>query len=349
MCISNGWRTATNPVDMNVSTTLPFRLHSVGSLEAAIRNKTGKLPASPAALFAPMAVTQTSAEHARLLRLASTASVLVALTLIAAKGAAWSMSGSVSLLASLIDSVMDSAASLINLLAIRYALVPADEDHRFGHGKAEALAGLGQAAFICGSAMFLLLEAGDRLLNPVVLQATDLGIAVMVFSLLLTAGLVVLQRYVIHRTRSTAIRADSLHYLGDVLVNFSIIVALLLTTMGYQSVDALFGIAIAFYIVWNAWEIARDALVHLLDREVDDEVRNDILRLAREHVGVLGVHDLRTRLSGQQMFVQMHLELHRDMPLWEAHAIAEDVELSIRMKYTHCDVIVHEDPVPGET
>lgn len=292
-----------------------------------------------------MAVVQTSAEHARLLRLASTASVLVALVLIAAKGMAWFMTDSVSLLASLIDSVMDSAASLINLLAIRYALVPADEDHRFGHGKAEALAGLGQAAFICGSAMFLLLEAVDRLFNPVELQATGLGIAVMLFSLVLTGALVVLQRYVIHRTRSTAIRADSLHYFGDVLVNISIIVALALAAAGWQSLDAWFGVAIAFYIVWNAWEIARDALVHLLDREVSDEVRGEILRLAESRPGVIGVHDLRTRLSGQQMFVQMHLELDRDMPLWQAHAVAEDVELAIRTHYTNCDVIVHEDPV----
>jgi len=288
----------------------------------------------------------SASENARWLRLASTASVLVALSLIGLKAWAWIASDSVALMASLIDSVMDSAASLINLVAIRYALVPADHEHRFGHGKAEALAGLGQAAFICGSAVFLMLHAIERLLNPVPLAETGLGIAVMLVSIVLTAGLVVLQRIAIAKTRSTAIKADSLHYVGDLLVNASIIVALLAATAGYTRVDPWFGIVIAFYIVWNAWEIAREAFAHLLDREVDDAVRDEILQLASTRAGVAGVHDLRTRLSGQQMFVQMHLEIGRDTPLWRAHDIAEDVESTIRARFPHCDVIVHEDPSP---
>lgn len=288
----------------------------------------------------------TSSENARWLRLASTASVAVALLLIGLKAWAWIVNDSVALMASLIDSVMDSAASLINLIAIRYALVPADDEHRFGHGKAEALAGLGQAAFICGSAAFLLLHAIERLLNPVPLTETGIGIAVMLVSIAATAGLVVLQRIAIAKTGSTAIKADSLHYVGDLLVNASIIVALLAAAAGYTRVDPWFGIAIAFYIVWNAWEIAREAFAHLLDREVGDEVRDEILALVASRTGVNGVHDLRTRLSGQQMFVQLHLEIDRDTPLWRAHEIAEDVEAAIRGRYPHCDVIVHEDPGP---
>lgn len=290
--------------------------------------------------------TLTPDDKARWLRLASNASVLVALMLIGLKAWAWVASDSVALMASLIDSVMDSAASLINLLAIRYALVPADDEHRFGHGKAEALAGLGQAAFICGSAAFLMLHAFERILNPVPLTDTGLGIAVMLVSIAATAVLVVIQRIAIRKTGSTAIKADSLHYVGDLLVNASIIVALLAAAAGYDRVDPWFGVVIAVYIVWNAWEIAREAFAHLLDREVGDEVRAEILRLVESKPGVTGVHDLRTRLSGHQMFVQLHLEIGRDTPLWRAHEIAEDVELSILARFPNADVIVHEDPSP---
>lgn len=282
----------------------------------------------------------------RLLRFASTASVVVAITLIAVKAVAWLFTDSVSLLASLVDSSMDAAASIINFVAIRYALMPADDEHRFGHGKAEAVAGLGQAAFIAGSAAFLMLHAVDRIMHPAPIADAGIGIAVMVFSIIATAALVLVQRMAARETGSTAIRADSLHYIGDLLVNASIIVALLAASIGYTSVDTWFGIAIACYIAWSSWGIGRDALQHLLDREADDEVRQEIFALVRSRPGVIDVHDLRTRLSGQQMFVQMHLELDRDMPLWRAHEIAEDVELSILARFPQSDVIVHEDPAP---
>jgi len=286
-------------------------------------------------------------DNERLLKLTSAASVATALLLITAKGIAWLISDSVSLLASLIDSVMDSAASAINLVAIRYALAPADEEHRFGHGKAEALAGLGQAAFIAGSALFLTLNAVERLVNPLELKATSVGIAVMAFSILCTAGLVALQRYTIRRTQSTAIRADSLHYVGDLLVNASIIVALLLVGAGYGWADGWFAIAIAAYILHSAWGIGRESFHHIIDREVGTEVRKEILDIARGHEGVLGVHDLRTRQSGQHMFVQLHIEMPQDLPLWNAHGIADGVERAIRTRYPKSDVIVHQDPAPS--
>lgn len=285
-------------------------------------------------------------DNARLLRLVSLASVLTALLLIGVKSAAWVLTDSVSLLASLVDSVMDSAASIVNFIAIRFALTPADDDHRYGHGKAEALAGLGQAAFIAGSAVFLMIYAVDRILHPVPVADPGTGIAVMLFSILATGALVLFQRHVIRRTRSTAISADSLHYVGDLLVNVSIIIALLAAGAGYLSVDAWMGIAIACYIVWNAWEIVRDSLVHLLDREVGEDVREEILRIAGAQPQVRGVHDLRTRLSGQQMFVQLHMELDRDLPLWRAHETADAVEHAIRKRFPASDVIVHQDPVP---
>lgn len=298
---------------------------------------------------APVTGTAAAAGNARairLLRLASTASVVVALTLIGVKAVAWLLTDSVSMLASLVDSSMDAAASLLNFFAIRYALAPADDEHRFGHGKAEAVAGLAQAAFIAGSAAFLLLHAIDRILHPAPVHDTGIGIAVMAFSILVTAALVFLQRVALRNTGSTAIRADSLHYVGDILVNASIIVALLATAAGFHAVDAWFGIAIAFYIAWSARGIAAEALDHLLDREADAGVREEILKLVRSRPGVINIHDLRTRLSGQQLFVQMHLELDRDMPLWRAHEIAEDVELAILARFPGVDVLVHEDPAP---
>lgn len=287
-----------------------------------------------------------NARAIRLLRLASTASVVVALTLIGVKTAAWLLTDSVSLLASLVDSSMDAAASLINFFAIRYALAPADDEHRFGHGKAEAVAALAQAAFIAGSAAFLMLHAIDRVLHPSPVHDTGIGIAVMLFSIVVTAALVLLQRLALRNTGSTAIRADSLHYVGDLLVNASIVIALLATAAGYVAVDAWFGIAIALYIAWSARGIAIEALDHLLDREADEDVRDRILQLVRSRPGVIDVHDLRTRQSGQQLFVQMHLELDRDMPLWRAHEVAEDVELAILAGFPQVDVLVHQDPAP---
>lgn len=286
-----------------------------------------------------------TADAARLMRLATYASVSVASLLIAAKFAAWTVTGSVSLLSTLIDSLLDVGASLINLLAVRHALQPADREHRFGHGKAESLAGLAQSAFISGSALFLLIEAGERLFNPQAIHRTDLGYAVMGVSIVLTLILVMYQRHVVDRTGSLAIRADSVHYRMDVLVNFSVIVSLLLSQyLGWVYADPLFAIAIAGYIVWGAWEIGYQAYHVLMDRELPDEDRAAIRAIALAHPGVNGMHDLRTRTSGSNMFVQMHLEMDRDIPLIRAHEIAESVMAEIEKVYPNAEVIIHEDP-----
>ena len=202
------------------------------------------------------------------MRQATSASVAVATLLITAKAVAWGLSGSVSLLATLMDSILDALASLLNLLAVRHALTPADTEHRFGHGKAEALAGLGQSAFIAGSAAFILLESSRRLVEPVPVEAPELGMAVMIFSIAATLLLLAFQRHVVRRTGSTAIGADALHYRTDLLVNGSVILALLLSTIGWPGFDAVFAIGIAFYILFSVWEIVRKALDHLMDREL---------------------------------------------------------------------------------
>jgi cation diffusion facilitator family transporter len=283
-------------------------------------------------------------QHARLLRLATRASLTVAIVLVLAKAVAWSMSGSVSLLAGLTDSLLDSAASFLNLLAVRYALKPADEDHRYGHGKAEALAGLAQALFIGVSAVLVATQAFERLHNPQPLAAEALGIAVMLLSLLLTAGLLMLQRRVIRATGSSAIRADALHYRSDLLLNSGILLALVLASLGWGQADGLFGLGIAGYILWSALSIARESVSVLMDEELSPEISADMHRLACNVPGVLGAHDLRTRISGSHWYVQLHLELPGELPLSRAHALCEQVAEAITAHYPRAEVLVHADP-----
>jgi cation diffusion facilitator family transporter len=284
-------------------------------------------------------------QHARLMRQATFAALAVALTLALAKAIAWWLSGSVSLLAGLTDSLLDGAASLLNLIAVHYALRPADEDHRYGHGKAEALAGLGQALFIGVSAVVVGVHGVERLLNPQPLGAATLGIAVMLLSLALTAALLLFQRHVVRQTGSTAIRADSLHYRSDLLLNASILLALLLASFGWPQLDALFGIGIAFFILWSALSIAREASAVLMDKELAPELSERMHLLACSIPGVLGVHDLRTRMSGTHWFVQLHVELPGELSLLQAHELCEQVEHAIRAEFTRAEVLVHADPL----
>lgn len=285
-----------------------------------------------------------STEHERLLRLATRASLAVAAILIVAKGIAWWFSGSVSLLAGLTDSALDGAASFLNLLAVHYALRPADDDHRYGHGKAEALSGIAQSLFIGVSAVLIAYQAIERMLHPSPLGAPGLGIAVMVLSIALTVALLMLQHKVIRETGSTAIRADSLHYRSDLLLNASILVALILALVGFQQLDAYFGLAIAVYILWSSVQIARETVSVLMDEELPPEISLHMLSLARGVPGVLGAHDLRTRISGNHWFVQLHLELPGHLTLSVAHTLCDDVADAIEGEYPKAEVLVHADP-----
>ncbi len=289
--------------------------------------------------------TAGSGEAGRLMRLASYAAVSVASILIAMKLAAWLATGSLAMLGSLVDSILDILASLINLVAIRHALTPADEEHRFGHGKAEALAGLGQSAFIAGSAVFLLFQASARVFQPVAVSRSTIGVAVMVLAIAMTLVLVLFQRHVVKRTGSLAIGADSLHYKSDLLMNAGVIVALALVEfLGWQRADPLFAVAIALYIMYGAWQIASISYQQLMDREMSDEVRARIREIATRHPAVRDMHDLRTRTSGTYSFIQLHLELDGRMTLYDAHAIADEVERNINAVFPGAEVIIHQDP-----
>lgn len=282
--------------------------------------------------------------HELLLKRVTYASVATAMILIVAKAIAWYLSSSIGILASLIDSLMDSFASIINLFAVRYALQPADDDHHFGHGKAEPLAGLAQASFIAGSAVFLIFNAIDRLQNPHVLTHTDIGIAVMVFSIVITFFLVVYQRHVVKITNNLAIKADSLHYVTDLLSNFSILVALYLTVAGFLWADAVFAILISLYIFRSAFEIGNSSFQQLMDRNLDAETEELILKTINETKDILGLHDFKTRQSGKHKFIQFHLEMDSSFSLLKAHEIADGLEQRLLALIPDAEVIIHEDP-----
>lgn len=281
----------------------------------------------------------------RLMRMATYASVGAASLLIVVKLGAWVATDSMAILSTLIDSALDTAASLVNLLAVRHALQPADSEHRFGHGKAEPLAGLGQAAFIAGSGMFLVIEALGRVADPKPITQGWAGIGVMIFSIAVTFALVRFQKYVISHTDSVAISADSLHYTGDLMINGSVIISLLLAMFfQIQIADPLFAIAIAGYLVWNAWNILKDSLHLLMDREFPAEDRDRIMQICGQIPQVRNIHDLRTRSAGIQRFIQLHLELDGELPLWKAHSIGDQVEKAILEAFPAAEVIIHHDP-----
>ncbi|MCE2510283.1 MAG: cation diffusion facilitator family transporter [Alphaproteobacteria bacterium] len=279
------------------------------------------------------------------MRLATTLAVGVALLLVVVKVGAWWLTNSVSLLSSLIDSLLDFGASLANLFAVRHALQPADYEHRFGHGKAESLAGLGQAAFVAGSAVFLLIEASHRLVHPKAVLHGEVGIAVMAFAIVVTVALVFFQRYVVRKTGSVAIGADSLHYKGDILLNGSVILALVLSSnFHFGLADPIFGAAIALYLLRTAGKIAFLSVDQLMDRELAEEDRERIRNLVRAHPEVGDLHDLRTRKSGTTVFIQFHLELDGSMTLRHAHEVSEAVEKKIAEAYPEAEILIHEDP-----
>jgi len=222
---------------------------------------------------------------------------------------------------------------------------PADREHRFGHGKAEPLAVLGQSAFITGSAMLLLAEAVRRLILPVPVENPPTGIAVMVFSIVVTIGLVAYQRHVVRRTGSIAISADELHYRSDLVLNSSVIAALVLgSVFDFPILDPLFGAAIGIWIVYSAVRLARLSLLQLMDHEMPDDEREKIREIAQSHPDVVAAHDLRTRVAGPTAFIQIHIEMDGGISLVRAHEISDEVEAELHAAYPHAEVIIHQDP-----
>ena len=275
-------------------------------------------------------------------------SVSVALTLVVAKLWALGSTGALSVAASLADSAMDLMVSLGGLAAIAYAAKPADEDHAFGHSSAEDLAALGQSLFILVSAAVIAWAAVGRLLQPVpnLVTAEGRGIAVMVLSIALTLALVLWQRRVAARTGNRVVRADSLHYLGDLIPNIGAILALgASATFGIGQIDSVVALGAAVILAVGAVRIGKGAWDALMDRRADPAMIEGISEIAAGWPGVHGFHDLKTRTAGSKVFVNLHIELDGQQTLEEAHAIGAALRRAILKAYPQADVIIHKDPL----
>lgn len=291
----------------------------------------------------------TADERARLTARAAIASSVMAVTLIILKTYAAIQTSSMAMLGSLADSGLDLIASLIVLLAVRIAAQPADHEHRFGHGKAEALAALVQVILISFSAMFIAFRATQRLINGARTGDAELGIGVSVVALVLTVGLITYQRHVVKRTGSLAIGTDRLHYSSDLMLNGSVIVALALDQLaGLTGADAVFGVLIAAWLLWGAWSASSRALDQLMDREWPDDLRERFLAAAREYPELAGLHDFRTRTSGTHQFAQFHVWVPADWTVKEAHDRLDAAEEELQKRFPNTEILIHVDP-EGQT
>ncbi len=285
-------------------------------------------------------------KESSLRRLASLTSLTVAVVLVVVKLVAWVLTGSVALLSSAIDALVDTAAALATFFGVRYAERPPDEDHRFGHGKGEAIAGFTQAAFLAGAALVLAFQSIERLFFPQPVHQLGIGVAVIMAGLVAAAGLVILQTWVVRRTGSTAIAADRAHYLTDVAVNVAVLLALGITRFtGAERADPIFALGISGFMLWNSRHIAIDALRQLLDHELPDDDRGRIRSKVLECKGVRGIHDLRTRYAGDRIFIEFHLEVDAELTVARGHAICDTVEIAVvRLFPTTVEVSAHLEP-----
>ena len=276
---------------------------------------------------------------------AALASVAVATSLMVLKAfAAWH-TGSVAMLGSLADSGLDLLASLVTLYGVRLAATPADDDHRFGHGKAEALAALFQVALITASAVGIGWRAIASFHADEPTADAEFGIIVSVVAILATFALLAYQRHIIRKTGSVAIRADNVHYQSDLLLNLAVIAALVLDQyLGVDGADPVFGIAIALWLAWGAFQASSQAIDQLMDREWPEEERARFLEVAARHPELRGIHDFRTRRSGSHDFAQFHMYVARDMTVADAHAVMDEVEAKIHGTFPRVEILIHLDP-----
>ena len=296
-----------------------------------------------------MTTAKIAAEHSVHSTRAALASVMLAQVLLVAKGWAAYQTDSTAMLGSLADTALDVIASLTTLVGIRIAAIPADTDHRFGHGKAEALVALAQVVLITVSAIGIGWRATDRLVNGARTEAMGDGIAVSLLAIVFTFGLLWYQRQVIARTGSVAIKTDNVHYKSDVMLNGSVIVALVLEqALHLAGADALFGVGIAAWLLWGAWRASSESLAQLMDREWPEEERSAFLAAAAEYAELQGLHDCRTRKSGTLRFVQFHVWVPADWTVQEAHDRLDAVEEELQQRFPGTEILIHVDP-EGQT
>ena len=290
-------------------------------------------------------MTQKTIKTHQLMKTASLASMGVAFILIVLKLVTFLLTGSMAILSSLFDSIQDTMTSTVNLIAIRHATVPADKHHSFGHGKAQALGGVSQAFIIGVAALFLLKESIHRLFEPQEITDIGLGIVITIIALILTIILTRFQKYVVKVTGSLSIKADMAHYTGDILMNIGVIVSMVLSFyLGWVYVDALFGIGVAVYLLIVVYQITAESFQMLMDTEMPASFRHKIKELVLSCPKVIDMHDLKTRQSGDCIFVQFCIHLDKDLTLEAAHDIADDIEEKITSASPQTQIIIHIEP-----
>ena len=281
----------------------------------------------------------------RLQQRASGAAVVIAGLLSLAKLGAWYVTGSVTVLSSMVDSAVDVLASLVVLLSAQQAARPPDRHHRYGHGKAEALGALARSGFLGAAGLFVGLEGIDRLINPQPLQEPAIAMAVMVLSIVLTAGLVLYQTYVLRRAPFLAIEADSANFKGDLVTATAVLVTLVVSAeAGLAWIDPAVGVCIAGYLIWAAVSVGRRSVDMLMDRELPATDRARIASIVRAHGDVHGLHDLRSRSTGQEQFIEFHLEIDGGLSVAEAHDITDAIESALRAAYPRAEILIHQEP-----
>lgn len=255
------------------------------------------------------------------------------------------MSGSAALMASLVDSIGDAAISLMSLTSILISIKPADEEHRFGHGKAEGFSALFQSAFLCGAGVFITFETVQRFFDPVEMSHHALGIGVSGIVIILTLILVCIQKRAVARSGSLAVEADQYHYKSDVAINGGVIIALAAHAFGgWAWVDLAVGLMIAGYMALTAFTIAQKAADMLMDREIDEADRARIIEIVEGHDQVLGMHDLRTRRAGMNLYISFDIELDGSLSLEAAHDISKALDTKLLAVFPHAEIIIHKDP-----
>ena len=277
---------------------------------------------------------------------ASYASIFLAVLLIIVKFIAFIKTDSLAIFSSFIDSVTDLFASAISGIAVYYAMKPATYNHRYGFGKSEALSALMQAMFVGASGLFVIFDGINRLFNPVDVVKMDVGIAIMVFSIVSTIILVCFQTYVANKTNSLAIKADRAHYMVDFLTNFMVIISLVLVkTFGFVYFDVIAAFFISLYLLYNAYDLAKESIEQITDKELSDEIRQNIIELVSNCKDVKGMHDLRTRSVGDVYYIELHLEIDGNMSLSKTHKITDKVEAVLLQTYPQSQILIHQDPL----
>ncbi|ASK78041.1 divalent metal cation transporter FieF [Paraphotobacterium marinum] len=285
-------------------------------------------------------------EYSKLVLISSSLTMIVAIILTLVKLMTWFYTDSLSMLASLVDSILDIGIALLNILILKFSLSPPDKEHPYGHGKAESLASLSQAMFIAGSALFLILSGVNRFFsNSVSVDNFDYGIWVSAFTIVIILFLVSFQKWVINKTQSEAISADSLHYKADLILNIGVICAMFLSMKGYVKADAIFGFFIGCHILWSAITMAKQAMQTLIDQSLPKDELDEINEIIINKKEVLNYHHLKTRKAGSVRFIQFHIDLNENMSFNDAHRIADELEQDIINKFPESDVIIHKDPI----